>query len=44
MFIFLRLNSYSLLTDKVAEKAPWTIYRLDKKNEKGIRESEMNFP
>ena len=23
------LNSYNLLTDKVAEKVPWTIYRPD---------------
>ena len=22
-----RLNSYNLLTDKVAEKVPWTIYK-----------------
>ena len=29
-----RLNSYNLLTDKVAEKVPWTIYRLDKKKQK----------
>ena len=28
-----RLNSYNLVTDKVAEKVPWTIYRPDKKSE-----------
>ena len=28
------LNSYNLLTDKVAEKVPWTIYRPDKKERK----------
>ena len=39
-----RLNSYNLLTNKVAEKALWTIYIPDKKNEKSIGESEMNFP
>ena len=27
-----RLNSYNLLTDKVTEKVPYTIYRPDKKN------------
>ena len=32
-----RLNSYNLLTDKVAEKVPWTIYRLDKKSKKKYR-------
>ena len=39
-----RLNSYNLLTDKVTEKVPYTIYRPDKKNKKSIGESEMNFP
>ena len=29
-----RLNSYNLLTDKVAEKVPYTIYRPDKENKK----------
>ena len=33
-----RLNSYNLLTEKV------TIYRPDKKVEKGIGDSEINFP
>ena len=27
------LNSYNLLTEKVAEKLPWTIYRPEKKVE-----------
>ena len=31
------LNSYNLLTDKVAEKVPWTIYRPDKKDRKKYR-------
>ena len=39
-----RHNSFNLLTDKVAEKVPWTIYRPDKKSKKSIEESEMNFP
>ena len=39
-----RLNSYNLLTDKVAEKVPQRIYRPDKKSKKSIRESEMHFP
>ena len=39
-----RLNSYNLLIDKVDEKAPWTIYRLDKKSEKSIEVLEINFP
>ena len=38
------LNLYKLLTDKVAEKLPWTIYRSDKKSEKSIGELEMNSP
>ena len=33
-----RLNSYNLLTDKVAEKVPWTVYRPDK-NVKRVSES-----
>ena len=35
-----RLNSYNLLTDKVTEKVPYTIYRPDEKNKKnywGVR-------
>ena len=39
-----RLNSYNLLTEKVAEKVTWTIYRPDKKSEKSIGELEMNYP
>ena len=35
-----RLNSYNLLTDKVAEKVPWTIYWPDKKSKKSIGELE----
>ena len=31
-----RLNSYNLLTGKVAEKVSWTICRPDKKSEKNI--------
>ena len=38
-----RVNSYNLLTNKVAVKVPWTIYILDKKREKSIGESEMKF-
>ena len=30
-YIIQRLNSYNLLTNKVAEKVPWTIYRPDEK-------------
>ena len=30
-----RLNSYNLLTDKVTEKVPYTIYSPDEKNKKG---------
>ena len=37
-----RLNSYNLLTDKVTEKVPYTIYRPDKKNKKSIGKSEMD--
>ena len=43
-YMIQRLNSYNLLTDKVAEKVPWTIYWPDKKSKKSIGESEMNFP
>ena len=43
-YIIQRLNSYSLLTNKVAEKVPWTIYRLDEKSLKSTSELEMNFP
>ena len=39
-----RLNSYNFLTEKLAEKFPWTIYRLDKKSAKNIGVLEMNFP
>ena len=39
-----RLNSCNLLTDKVAEKTPWTIYRPDEKHERSTGELEMNFP
>ena len=34
-----RLKSYNLLTNKVAEKGPWTIYRPDKKA-KNVSESQ----
>ena len=30
-YIIQKFNSYNLLTNKVAEKVPWTIYRPDKK-------------
>ena len=39
-----RLNSYNILTDKVADKVHWTIYTPDKTSEKISRELEMNFP
>ena len=39
-----RLNSYNLLTEKVTEKVPYTIYRPDKKTKKSFEESEINFP
>ena len=39
-----RLNSYNLMTGKVAEKVPWTIYRPDKKSKKSITEVEKNYP
>ena len=39
-----RFNPYNLLTDKVARKVSWTIYRPFKKSEKSIGELEMNFP
>ena len=32
-----RINSYNLLTEKVAEKVPWTIYRPDKKKQTKYR-------
>ena len=32
-----RINSYNLLTDQVAEKVPWTIYRPDKKKQTKYR-------
>ena len=32
------------LSDKVAGRVIWTIYRPDKKSKKRIEESEMNFP
>ena len=34
-----RLNSYNLLTEKVTEKVPYTLYRSDKKtkNYRGVR-------
>ena len=38
-----RLNSYNLLTEKVTEKVPETIYRPDKEH-KSVGESEINFP
>ena len=34
-----RLNSYTLLTDKVAEKVPSTIHTPDKKKVKRVSES-----
>ena len=37
------LASYNLLTDKVAEKVPHTIYRPDEKSYKSTRNLEMNF-
>ena len=39
-----RLNSYNLLTDKVAEKVPWTIYRPDKKAKKLSQNQKWTFP
>ena len=36
-FMIQRLNSYNLLTDKLIEKVPYTIYRPDKKEEKKYR-------
>ena len=35
-----RLNSYNLLTDKVTEKVPLTIYRPDKKKPKKVSLSQ----
>ena len=43
-YMIQRLNSYNLLTDKVAEKVHWAIYRPDKKSEESIGVLEMNFP
>ena len=34
-----RLNSYNLLTEKVAEKVPWTISRSDKQKTKKVSEN-----
>ena len=39
-YIIQKLNSYNLLTDKVAEK----VYRPDEKRLKSTRKLEMNFP
>ena len=39
-----RLNWYNLLTDKVVEKVPWTIYRPNEKSKESIGEPEINFP
>ena len=39
-----RIDSYNLLTGKVAEKVSLTIYRQGEKSGKSIRELEMNFP
>ena len=35
-----RLNPYNLLTDKVTEKVPQTIYRPDKKKSKTVSRSQ----
>ena len=35
-----RLNSYNLLTDKVTEKVPQTIYKLDNKKSKKVSRSQ----
>ena len=43
-YMIQNLNSYNLLTDKVAERLPWTIYRPDEKIYKSTRELEINFP
>ena len=42
--IIQRLYSYNLLTDKLFGKVYQTIYKPDKKSEKGIEVLEMNFP
>ena len=31
-YMIYKLNSFNLLTDKVAKKVPWTIYRRDEKS------------
>ena len=41
--IIQRLNPYNLLTDRLAKKVPWAIYRPDIKSAKSIGEREMNF-
>ena len=38
-----RLNSSNLLTDKVTEKVPWTIYRQDKKAKKVLESQKWTF-
>ena len=38
-----RLNSYSLLTEQLTEKVPYTIYRPDKKEEKKYRGVRNEF-
>ena len=44
-YMIQRLNSYNLLTDKMAEKVPWTIYRpYEKKLKKSTGKLELNFP
>ena len=37
------LNSYNLLTEKVAEKVPWTIYRPLKKAKKVVESWKWTF-
>ena len=39
-----RFNWYSFPTDKVAEKAPVTIYGLDKKSQKVLESWKWTFP
>ena len=41
--IIQRLNPYNLLTDRLAKKVLWAIYRPDIKSAKSIGEREMNF-
>ena len=38
-----RRHSYNLLTDKVAEKVPWTIYRPDKISKKISESRKWTF-